>query len=274
MYAKVYVEITNICNRNCSFCIGTNRPLRRMTLEEFSLVTDKLSGYTKYLYYHLMGEPTGHPLLPEFIKLTGEKGFRSIVTTNGTLLNQVGDKLLAAGLHKVNISIHSFEDGNEEDHRKYLLDCCRFAKKAAAMGTITVFRLWNEGVDEGKNSIAEAAIGEFFGDEWAEERRGIRLHDRIYLEYGQRFSWPDLEAEDMGENVYCYGLKDQFGILADGTVVPCCLDHNGDLGLGNIFEEELSDILNNPRAETIRSGFKNRKVTEELCRKCGYARRF
>lgn len=274
MYAKVYVEITNICNRNCSFCIGTDRPKARMTLEEFSLVTDKLRGATRYLYYHLMGEPTSHPLLPDFIRLAGEKGFRSIVTTNGTLLDKVGDELLATGLHKVNISIHSFEEGSEADQRNYLLTCFRFAEQAADHGTIAVFRLWNEGCDDGKNAVAEAAIREYYGGDFVVERRGTRIRDRIYLEYGQRFSWPDMEAEDMGEAVYCYGLKDQFGVLVDGTVVPCCLDHNGDLALGNLFHQDLEEILSSPRAEGIIIGFRNRKVTEDLCRRCGYARRF
>lgn len=274
MYAKVYVEITNICNRNCSFCIGTDRSPKRMTLEEFSLVTDQLQGVTKYLYYHLMGEPTSHPMLPEFVRLAGEKGFRSIITTNGTLLSKVGDSLLDAGVHKVNISIHSFENGSEESQRAYLLDCFRFAKKAADRGTIAVFRLWNEGCDQGKNSVAEDAIREYFGGDWSAERRGIRLRDRVYLEYGQRFQWPDMAGEDMGEQVFCYGLKDQFGVLVDGTVVPCCLDHNGDLALGNLFDQKLDEILNGSRAEGMIRGFRNRNVSEELCRKCGYARRF
>ena len=274
MYAKVYVEITNICNRNCSFCIGTDREPRRMTMEEFSVITDKLKGKTNYLYYHLMGEPTGHPLLCDFIRMAGEKGFRSILTTNGTLLSKVGDKLLEAGLHKVNISVHSFEHGSEEEHRNYLLDCCRFAEAAAERGIIAVFRLWNDGCDGGRNDQVETVLSEYFGSEWVVERRGTRLRDRIYLEYGKRFSWPDMEAEDMGKAVYCYGLKDQFGILVDGTVVPCCLDHNGDLNLGNIFSQDLEEILCGPRAENLRIGFQNRNVSEELCRKCGYARRF
>lgn len=274
MYAKVYVEITNICNRSCSFCIGTDREKRSMTLEEFSVVTDKLKGVTNYLYYHLMGEPTGHPLLPEFVRMAGEKGYRSIITTNGTLLHRVGDRLLDAGIHKVNLSIHSFEEGGEEAQREYLDQCFTFAKKAADRGVIVVFRLWNEGCDEGRNSVAEEALRNYFGTEWVHNRRGIQIQERIYLEYGKRFQWPDMDAEDMGERVCCYGLKDQFGVLVDGTVVPCCLDHNGDLALGNLFWQDVDDILHSNRAEGIRQGFRNRNVTEELCRKCGYARRF
>lgn len=245
-----------------------------MSWEEFSLILDRLKGYTEYVYYHLMGEPLTHPLLPEFIAMAKEQGYRSIITTNGTLLEERGEALLSAGLHKVNLSIHSFEDGTEDSHRAYLLSCCRFATKAAKEGVIVVFRLWNQGSDEGKNLTAEAVLRSYFSDPWVIEHRGIRLSDRIYLEYGKQFSWPDLSCEDMGSDVYCYGLKDQIGVLSDGTVVPCCLDHNGVLALGNILEQPLDEMLASPRAEAIRSGFQKRKATEELCRKCGYARRF
>ena len=67
MYARVYLEITNICNRNCSFCPGTVRALRRMTMEEFQVAAEKIRSVTEYLYFHIMGEPLTHPLLPDFI---------------------------------------------------------------------------------------------------------------------------------------------------------------------------------------------------------------
>ena len=82
MYNKVYVEITNICNRSCSFCHGHKRALRRMSREEFAIILEKLKGQTDYIYYHLMGEPLTHPLLPEFVKMAGECGYKSIITTN------------------------------------------------------------------------------------------------------------------------------------------------------------------------------------------------
>ena len=109
MYSRVYVEITNICNMNCSFCHGHSRPLRQMTEEEYAHILKQLTGKTQYLYHHLMGEPLVHPLLPRFIEMACQAGFRPMLTTNGTLLDRRGDRLLIPGLHKVNISLHSFE---------------------------------------------------------------------------------------------------------------------------------------------------------------------
>ena len=75
MLEKIYLEITNVCNLDCSFCHKTARPHRRMTNEDFELLTDRLQGEVKYLFFHLMGEPLLHPLLPQFVRRAREKGF-------------------------------------------------------------------------------------------------------------------------------------------------------------------------------------------------------
>lgn len=274
MFSRVYVEITNICNRNCSFCPGTVRPPKRMSMEEFKKVIDSLSGITEYIYYHLMGEPLTHPLLPEFIKYANEKGFHSAITTNGTLLEKRGDELIDAGVYKVNISVHSFEEGTTEEYVSYINDCLDFADKASSAGVLVILRLWNKGYDEGRNVSTIDMIKERFGSDWSTSPRGARIRNKLHLEYGDRFDWPDMKAEDMGDEVFCYALKDHFSILSDGRVVPCCLDREGELTLGNVFTDELSEILSSERAKKIAEGFSKRHAAEELCRKCGYARRF
>ena len=274
MYTRAYVEITNICNMACSFCHGHSRKPARMDAEQFARVLNQLSGTTQYIYYHLMGEPLTHPQLPEFIQMATEKGFRSVITTNGTLLAKRGEQLIHSGLHKVSISLHSFEKDNADAQEQYLAQCAVFAGKAAEKGIFISFRLWNRGVDGGNNEKTLAALRRYLPGDWQENSRGYRIRDRIFLEYGDRFAWPDTEAPDMGQAVYCYGLKDHFGILCDGTVVPCCLDSDGVIALGNVFTQELGEILYTPRAEAMRRGFACRKASEDLCRRCGYARRF
>lgn len=274
MYNKVYVEITNICNMNCSFCHGHSRAPRQMSLDEFTLILKKLKEQTEYIYYHLMGEPTTHPRLAEFIKLAKEYGYKSIITTNGTLLNKCGNNLLNSGVHKINVSLHSFENGSDQDYEKYVLTLAAFAKKAADSGVIVVFRMWNNGFDGGKNEIAFNLLKENISGEWAKNTRGIRIRDKIHIEWGERFEWPDITAPIKGDKFSCYALKDQFGILADGTVVPCCLDSEGTINLGNIFCEDINAILNSERALNIANGFKCGAAHEDLCKRCGYAQRF
>ena len=274
MYSRVYVEITNICNMNCSFCHGHSRAKRQMTEEEYAHILAELKDKTKYIYHHLMGEPLIHPLLPRFIEMAADAGMKPMITTNGTLLDRFGDSILLPGLHKVNISLHSFEGESEAEHARYIRKIADFAEKANEKGVLISLRLWNSGVDEGRNDTALAELREALPGEWSENRTGYRIRKGLFLEWGERFAWPDKDAADGGEEVACYGLRDHFGILCDGTVVPCCLDSDGVIALGNVFSQKLSDILTSPRAEAIAEGFRRRRVAEDLCRRCGYARRF
>ena len=274
-FQKIYLEISNICNLSCRFCPGTKRKPKVMTEPEFHHLLPKLRPWTDFLYFHLMGEPLCHPLLDSFLTAAGTHGFKVILTTNGTLLQKQQNLLLSASaLHKVNISLHAFEANDlAVPFETYLKQCFAFGK--AAEGTkLVVFRLWNQGGAEERNGEILAAMEEFFPKPWFTERKGIRIGNRVYLEYGDKFDWPDQNAEDHGDQVFCYGLRDQIGVLCDGTVVPCCLDHDGDLALGNLFESELGEILESKRAKAIYEGFQRRYAAEELCRKCGYARRF
>ena len=273
-YSRVYVEITNICNRSCSFCHGTKRPLRRMDFDCFRHIAEELTRLTDYVYFHVMGEPLTHPELPKFISYATSLGLKCAVTTNGTLLRERADELIASGIYKVNISVHSFEKGGEESRLDYLKEIADFADKAADSGVLTVLRLWNKGHDEGRNDTVLKFLEKRLLGEWKWGARGARIRHKLHLEYGDRFAWPDLGAEEGDASVFCYGLSDHFGILSDGTVIPCCLDSEGDIPLGNVLEDPLAKILASPRAVSIREGFKQRCAKEELCRKCGYARRF
>ena len=273
MYSRVYVEITNICNMDCSFCHGHNRAPRQMTEAEYAHVLEQLAGKTQYIYHHLMGEPLVHPLLPRFVQMAHQAGFRPMITTNGTLLDSRGEVLLDKGLHKVNISLHSFEGDRPEFHREYIRKIADFSDKANKTGTIISLRLWNNGCDEGRNTTTLTFLREMLPGEWTPNTRGYRIRDGLFLEWGDRFAWPDLRAPDYGKQVFCYGLRDHFGILCDGTVVPCCLDSDGTVNLGNVFQEELSDILSSSRAKAIAEGFRCRTAVEELCRRCGYAQK-
>lgn len=274
MYSRVYIEITNVCNMNCSFCHGHSREKRFMTLSEFEQILQKLEGQTRYVYYHLMGEPLLHPELTDFLKAATEKGFRSVITTNGTLLGKKGVKLISSGVHKVSISLHSFEKDNKETQEDYLKEVVNFADAASKAGIIVVLRLWNNGFDEGRNDITLDYLRSSLQGEWAKNTKGIRIRDKLHIEWGDRFEWPDKAAAVHGKEVFCYGLRDHFGILCDGSVVPCCLDSDGNMTLGNIFYQSIDEILNSPVAVAMREGFDKRKAVQNLCCRCGYAQRF
>ena len=115
---------------------------------------------------------------------------------------------------------------------------------------------------------------DFSLSEKLQETHRIKLKDKVYLNMAEKFEWPNINREVISESAFCYGLRDQIGILVDGTVVPCCLDSEGNIPLGNIFESSLENILNSKRAKDLYEGFSNRKAVEELCKRCGYVTRY
>lgn len=274
-FRKIYVEISNLCNLSCRFCPGTKRPAGRMSAIQLAILLPKLRPYTDYLYFHVMGEPLCHPELETMLSMAGQAGFRVILTTNGTLLKQKGEMLLEnPGLYKVNVSLHAFEANDLPMSFARYLDGCFAFGRAAAGRKLVVYRLWNGGGEDERNGEILARMKRYFTGAWVEEQKGTRIDQRVYLEYGEKFDWPDWNAPRHGGRFSCRALRDQIGVLWDGTVIPCCLDHDGDLALGNLFEQDLDDILSAPRARAIADGFTCGTAVEELCRRCGYAKRF
>jgi radical SAM protein with 4Fe4S-binding SPASM domain len=248
-----------------------------MSEDEFNILLNKIEGKARCLYFHLMGEPTLHPLLPKFIKLARDKNFLPCITTNGSLLSRCKDDLLSNPPYKINISLHAPDANPTFASDNYLATCVDFAKEIAKKGTFVALRLWNLGTSVDNSTILNFLHSQF-QNEWKDIRggRSQRLDTRIFLEWGEHFEWPDpsLKECDITDDMFCYGLRDQIGILADGTVVPCCLDADGNLALGNLFTTSLDEILSSKRAKNIYDGFTNRRANESLCRKCGYAKRF
>lgn len=274
-FRKVYLEISNICNLSCSFCPGTKRQKRAMTEDEFQKLLKKLQPWTDYLYFHLMGEPLCHPKLCRYLELAGAAGFRVILTTNGVALPRLAENLCSApALHKVNISLHAYEANDLNIPLSDYLDGCFAFGKQVEGRKIVSYRLWNQGGKDAENEAIIEMLHHYFPQDWVTEGRGIRIGQKIYLEHADKFDWPDLSAPLQGERVFCYGMRDHIGVLCDGTVVPCCLDHEGDISLGNLLNGELQDILESPRAKAIYDGFCSGSAPEALCQRCGYATRF
>ncbi len=246
-----------------------------MTAESFQKILTIIHPYTDFVYLHLMGEPLIHPELPRFLEIAHSEGIKVIITTNGTLLLQQQAMLLnSPSLHKVNVSLHSFEaNDNHILFEDYLCGCFQFGKTAEGK-KLVVYRLWNQGGLDTKNEKILAEMESFFPKPWFESPKGTAIGNRVFLEYGDKFEWPDLAASERDGRFFCYGLRDQIGILSDGTVVPCCLDHEGDIPLGNVFTDCFEEIIKSPRAMRIYNGFSDGNACEPLCRRCGFANRF
>lgn len=267
MIDRCYIEITNTCNLDCHFCPKHQRKRRQLSAEEFDLLTDKVRGKVCFLYFHLMGEPLLHPLLPQFITMAREKGFKTVLTSNGTLLHRAMN-LLDTLPHKVQLSLHSHESNARGELSSYMEEVMNFATQAAAKGTCVVLRLWNQGGMDKENELVMDYIAEYVPRPWKERPDGFRLCDNLYLEFDRKFEWPSANASSAKREVFCKALLKQIGVLSDGSLVPCCLDHNGDVILGNLFHQSLEEVLSSPRAQAMIEGFQHHTATEALCQNC------
>lgn len=287
-YKKVYIEITNVCNLKCDFCPETKRQAEFMSEAAFQEALEQIKPFTDYIYLHVKGEPLLHPHLGRLLDISDDKGLKVNITTNGTLINKAADTLIAKpAVRQINFSLHSF-DGNQHDISKdtYIDRILAFTNRAVIESDIIIsLRLWN--LDEAlltedqrkRNAAILHKIEENFKLPYQiqgniSQAKALKIGERVYLNHDYEFKWPDLkEAEDAMAGT-CFGLRQQIAVLVDGTVVPCCLDGEGIINLGNIHKENFAAIINGKRAEAIKLGFCNRQIVEELCRKCGYRKRF
>jgi len=256
-------------------------------LEDFNRILDQLKPHTKYIYLHVKGEPLMHPRIDQLLDAAHEKGFKVNITTNGTLIKKNRDKLLGKpALRQINFSLHSF-DGHEgsENREKYLGDILEFVREAKEQGILISYRLWNlqrgQSTDLARRRNRETLdiIEKEYNLDYKIEEKvvpggGVKVAHNVYLNQDHEFSWPSLFApEDEGKG-FCHALRSHAAILVDGTVVPCCLDGDGIIKLGNVNDQSFTEIVEGDRANRIVEGFSNRVAVEELCRKCGFRQKF
>jgi len=248
------------------------------------MAAEQLQPYTHYLYLHLKGEPLVHPQLNEILEICGRMGFEVNVTTNGTLLKEKEEILFRQkAVRQVNLSVHSFSQLPEEEAKRCLLDAVAFGKRAEKLGRpFVIYRMWNLG--EGKTIDPESLeILEGIGAEFPtvhnltaelQENKSAAIAKGIFLSWEEEFVWPSLDAPFVPDSGKCYGTRQMLGILWDGTVVPCCLDGNGEAPLGNLFQTPFSEILESELLQKAASGFDGGKAVLELCRHCSYRLKF
>lgn len=265
MFKKIYIEITNNCNLNCRFCPKNIRNKEFLDKEKFTYLLKALKKYTKYLYFHVMGEPLLHPYINEYINLAS-KNYQINITTNGYLINKIKDN---KNIRQINISLHSFDIKYNKSIEEYLQNIVEICNGLNKNNTIINYRLW-------VNSPYQQEIVNFLNEYYQvniDLKHSFKIKENIFIEKDEEFEWPNLNNNIYKENGSCYGLKSHLGILVDGTVIPCCLDCNGIIKLGNIYKQSLEEILKSSRVKNIIQGFNNNQRLEELCKHCDFIKK-
>lgn len=261
MYKKIYLEITNNCNLNCSFCIKNNREKMFVDINDFKFMLEKLKNYTKYLYFHVSGEPLLHPNINELIDI-GSKDFYINITTNGYLIKRIINN---RNIRQINISLHSYNEKYNIDLNKYMENIFNVIDNLSNK-TYFSLRFW---VNNNYNDKIIHLLEEKYNKK-IELKNGFEITKNVFVSINKEFIWPSLDNEYYNETGTCYALKDHIGVLVNGDIIPCCLDVNGIINLGNIYKDELNNIINSDRYQNMLNGFKNNYKCEELCKKCNF----
>ncbi len=274
-FKKIYIEITNLCNFSCSFCCKTIRRKKFVSPEEFSAILFKIKPYTNYIYLHVLGEPLLHPQLEVLLAIARKAGFFVNITTNGSLIASKREILIRQPIRQFNISLHSAEENVPEENREqYLRDIFDFVNEKSGESYFSL-RLWNQSPETPHlfNNYCVNRINSYFGTNIDEnalvKEKNIKIKDRIFLQNSARFSWPGERPLGIRHRT-CYALKDHVAILVDGTVVPCCLDANAQMPLGNVFDDDFDEIIAGKKAQQILIGFQKKTIVEKICMDCGF----
>lgn len=284
-FPRVYIEITNVCGLQCDFCPPKTLPNATMGLEDFIKVIQQIKSYTKEIALHIVGDPLILPNLNKYLKIVEENKLRVMLTTSGFFIEKhLFKDLFSSGIKQINISLNSYNKNamkiSLEEFLKPILDLCKFKMSEKKKQFINL-RLWNINSLEDREfneSVFKILNGFFHSDLdyekiFLEKPKFVRVEDKIRVHFDEYFQWPDLRS-GINEEGTCQGLTSHFGVLADLSVVPCCLDKDGIVHLGDLKVKSLEEILAGARVEKIRKGFQEGRAVEDLCKSCQYKRRF
>ncbi|OCL85832.1 radical SAM/SPASM domain-containing protein [Arcobacter porcinus] len=286
-FRKVHIELTNICNLKCTFCPPKLHPNKVMDLELFDRLNFELKEFTNELAYHIVGDPLVLGNLNEYLDISKKHNLKvNITTTANNISNRHYETLLNSTIKQINFSLNSYNaNSHKKSFQEYLEPILNFVKYAQEKNHeyFINFRIWN--LDEEKsakefNKKVFDSLNIFFEldlniDEIYENRpKNIRVARKIFINFDEYFVWPSLKNEVVSKSGFCHGLSSHFGILSNASVVPCCLDLDASINLGNIENNSIKEILKSNRAKDMINGFKKGILVEELCQKCEYRTRF
>lgn len=285
-FYRIYIELTNVCGLSCSFCPTKSLPSKEMDLNFFESVIIQAKAYTKEIACHVVGDPLTQSNLHDYLDIIHKYGLKAMLTTSGYFLKKHSyDTLFHPCVKQINVSLNSFNKNDTsltfEQYITPVLALCH-AKLERDEDLFINLRVWNldELMSERRfNTILFQTLSETFDISlsletiYRERPKSIRLASKILVHFDNYFEWPSLNNKNYGHGT-CQGLQSHIAILASGKVVPCCLDCDGIITLGDLHESSLEHILANKRTVNMLEGFKEGKAVETLCQKCAYKERF
>lgn len=275
MIKRVYIEITNVCDLSCSFCVKNHRAPVFMEVPFFHDVLRQALTVTPHIYLHVQGEPMLHPAFDQILSVCDAEKASVHLVTNGSFLNRYPDLLTHSCLKTIAVSVQSASARPESSIRSYFTSVLELAERISAKGSLSAdLRFWRSDADQDPNtSFCLNTLREKYSLQPTKRNNSYSILPNVYVSFANDFAWP-VSSKSGSTSGTCLGGRMQIAVLSDGTVVPCCLDADGIIALGNLHQELLQDILKKPRYTELIRGFEQNHLSEALCRSCTYRHRF
>lgn len=269
----IRIETTNLCNLKCRMCpqsVKTPGVARGcMRFELFQSIVTQIAAFPEnresLFYLHICGEPLLHKDLVRFVRFAAESGLRPILTTNATLLTR--DKalqLIQAGLSRIEFSFEGLDAATYESIRIG-------AHFEGVSKNIRTFLELNR--DAGSPIHTELVIVDLpdldpqrvkdFADRMRSDFDTVNISG--YFDWLGRVDTAGFERE---EYVGCSSVDSDLNVLWDGRVVPCCLDVDGAMVIGDFTKQSYLEVLSSLRRHALRERLEAGRLDNLPCNHC------
>jgi len=301
----IYIDATSLCNLNCITCALHTLPKERrghLSFENFKKILSQFPSHFRMIKFSGMGEPLVNPEIIKMLKYAKEKGFKTSLYTNGTLIDKDNVEQLVISLDSIHFSL----DGAKKETYEYIRRGGDFNKVVDNLSlfihTANKLRVkvytsinfvacklnyheivgivdmgYKIGADEVTVNIIRKMYPEIKIGKYEEKIKDLQKMDREVLSRqiqeareiskikGIRFGIQPLERRWKKCIWPWWGTF----ITHDGFVTPCCLINTPSvITFGNIFKQKFKAIWNN----SCYRNFRRKLLTEhppEVCSKCG-----
>ncbi|WP_317398720.1 SPASM domain-containing protein [Helicobacter bilis] len=246
-----------------------------MPLALFEKIISQITNHTRLVSLHVLGDPLRVDNLSAYIDIGAYYKVRFDIVSSGAFLQEKHFSLLTQQhIHQVSFSLDALFDNKHlrKEIEKYfdiILAFYEYAKIYAPNLYINL-RLFGDYdytyfLQRFPNAILQT------------EKRRLRLAKNFFLRFHRSFTWAALQKDSKIANMqiypnmpYCFGAIKQLAILANGKVVPCCIDASANMPLGDFNTQDFSEILYSKDMKNIQDSLRTYKNLPLLCESCTF----
>ncbi|PDX43425.1 radical SAM/SPASM domain-containing protein [Helicobacter pylori] len=276
-FKKIYIELSDICGLQCGFCPNPKNIRGVMPLELFEKICKEAAPLTPIITFHVLGDPCKLKNLNHYLSAARRFSLKVDLVTSGVYWRDF-ETLLQDVIYQISISLDAGLDNynkiNQHRYIQKILEFCRYKCEKNSEVFLNL-RIQDSTLEKHQNLIKPFLESfECVSLETLKSQGRTRLFKKSFLNIQKTFKWPNLNAQNSlnqeSKTPYCYGLIKQIAILSNGVVVPCCMDTQAHINLGDLNHTPLKDILKSQKAMAIKTHFLKGEALELLCKNCSY----